>query len=161
MIGLILVGKAFATTPRWQVVEMMFIRIFQSELHWTDSLHFFWPFWLNNTHLCAVWKISYLYNLRVRFVAKIQIRIFNPKTDYWYKWSTTEVDSLDHTQNRILWIHDPRRFFTTDPKTVNTACGSTKQFWYIHQLFDYTLHIYGHFWIQEVGEIDDRFYLFH
>ena len=62
---------------------------------------------------------------RVRFFTKIWIRIFNPKTDisflyqnpktdHWSKWSTTEVDSLDHTQNRILWIHDPKRFFTTE-----------------------------------------------
>ena len=29
--------------------------------------------------------------------------------------------SLDHIQNRILWTHDPRRFFTTDPKGTNTA----------------------------------------
>ena len=62
----------------------------------------------------------------MRFVAKIQIRIFNPKTEYWSKWSTTEVDSLDHTQNWILWIHDPRRFFTTDPKSVNIASGNPK-----------------------------------
>ena len=38
---------------------------------------------------------------------KIQIRIFRfftkiPKTDYWIKWSTTEVDSLYHIQNQIL-----------------------------------------------------------
>ena len=26
------------------------------------------------------------------------------------------MDSLDHIQNQILWIHDPKRFFTTDPK---------------------------------------------
>ena len=25
---------------------------------------------------------------------------------------------VDHTQNRILWIHDPKRFFTTDSKRV-------------------------------------------
>ena len=24
------------------------------------------------------------------------------------------MDSLDHIQNRILWIHDPKGFFTTD-----------------------------------------------
>ena len=38
---------------------------------------------------------------------KIQIRIFRffikiPKTDYWIKWSTTELDSLYHIQNQIL-----------------------------------------------------------
>ena len=36
-----------------------------------------------------------------------------------FKWSTAEVDSLDHIQNRILRTHDPRRFFTTDPKSMN------------------------------------------
>ena len=42
---------------------------------------------------------------------------YSQKTDYWSKWSTTEVDSLDHIQNRILWIHDLKRFFyTTEPK---------------------------------------------
>ena len=42
---------------------------------------------------------------------------YSRKTDYWSKWSTTEVDSLDHIQNRILWIHDLKRFFyTMEPK---------------------------------------------
>ena len=42
---------------------------------------------------------------------------YSQKTDYWSKWSTTEVDSLDHIQNRILWIHDLKHFFyTTKPK---------------------------------------------
>ena len=49
------------------------------------------------------------------FFTKIQKRIMDPK------WSTTEVASLDHIQNRILWIHDPKRFLTTDPKRVNIA----------------------------------------
>ena len=34
-----------------------------------------------------------------------------------------EVDYLDHIQNRIVWIHDPKRFFTTYPKRVNSASG--------------------------------------
>ena len=51
----------------------------------------------------------------IPFFPKIQKRIFLSK------WSTTEVDSLDHIQNRILWIHDPKRFLTKDPKRVNTA----------------------------------------
>ena len=38
------------------------------------------------------------------FFTKIEIGIFNPKTNYWSKRSTTEEDSLDHIQNRILWI---------------------------------------------------------
>ena len=38
------------------------------------------------------------------------------------------VDSLYHIQNRILWMHDPKRFFTTDPKRVNTVGGNSKQF---------------------------------
>ena len=29
-------------------------------------------------------------------------------------------------QNRILWVHDPNRFFTTDPKRVNIASGNSK-----------------------------------
>ena len=43
----------------------------------------------------------------------------NPKTDYWSKWSTTDVDSLDHVHNRILWVHDPKCFFTTDTSGVS------------------------------------------
>ena len=82
-IGFISNGKAFATPLRWKVVERMFIRIFQLELHWTDSLHFLSPFWLNNTHLGVVWNISYLHNLRVRFFAKIQIRIRIRLRDPW------------------------------------------------------------------------------
>ena len=31
-------------------------------------------------------------------------------------------------QNRILWMHDPKRFFTTDPKRVNTVGSNSKQF---------------------------------
>ena len=34
-----------------------------------------------------------------------------------------EVDYLDHIQNRIVWKHDPKRFFTTYPKRVNSASG--------------------------------------
>ena len=34
----------------------------------------------------------------------------------------------DYIQNRILLIHNPKRFFTTDPKRVNTASGNSKQF---------------------------------
>ena len=42
---------------------------------------------------------------------------YSQKTDYWSKWSTTEVDSLDHIQNRILWLHDLKSFFyTMEPK---------------------------------------------
>ena len=47
------------------------------------------------------------------------------KTDYWYYWSTAGMDSLHHIQNRILWMHDPKRFFTTDAKRVNTVGGSS------------------------------------
>ena len=57
----------------------------------------------------------------------------------------TEVDSLDHIQNRILWIHDLKQFFTMDQKRVNTDSGNSKQFYYIEQLFDNTAHFYGHF----------------
>ena len=80
-IGFISNGKAFATPRRWKVVEKMFIRIFKSELYWTDSLHFVLAFWLNNTHLgmvsVVVWNISYLHNWRVRFFVKMQIRTLN------------------------------------------------------------------------------------
>ena len=59
---------------------------------------------------------------------------------------------MDHIQNGILWIHDPKRFLTTDSKRVNTASGNSKQFLYIQQLFDNTIHLYGHFkldaWIE-------------
>ena len=48
---------------------------------------------------------------------------------------------MDHIQNQILCIHDPKHFFTTDPKTVTTASGNSKQFQYIEQLFDNTAHI--------------------
>ena len=58
-------------------------------------------------------KSGFLIRKRIlRFFANCKIQ----KTDYWPKWSKTEVDSLDHIQNQILWIHDPKRFFTTDPK---------------------------------------------
>ena len=40
--------------------------------------------------------------------------------------ATTEVDSVGH-MHRMLWIHGPKRFFTTDPKRVNTASGDSKQ----------------------------------
>ena len=43
-----------------------------------------------------------------------------------------EVDSLDHIQNWILYMYDPKRFFTLDPKRVNIASGNLKQFQYIH-----------------------------
>ena len=43
---------------------------------------------------------------------------------------------MDHTQIRILWIHNLKHFFTTDLKIVNTASGNLKQSYYIHQLFD-------------------------
>ena len=33
-------------------------------------------------------------------------------------------ESLDHIQNGILWIHDPKRFFTADRKRVNIASGN-------------------------------------
>ena len=49
-----------------------------------------------------------------------------------------EVNSLDHIQNRI---HDPKSFLTTDPKRVNTASGSSKQFYYMQQFY-YTAHIF-------------------
>ena len=42
--------------------------------------------------------------------------------------SNREVDSLDYVQYWILWIHDPKRLFTTDPKIVNTATSNSKQF---------------------------------
>ena len=35
---------------------------------------------------------------------------------------------MDHIQLRILWIYDPKRFFTTDLKRVNIASGNSKQF---------------------------------
>ena len=38
------------------------------------------------------------------------------------------MNSLDHIQNRILWIHDLNRFFTADPKSVNIASGNSEQF---------------------------------
>ena len=58
-------------------------------------------------------KSGFLIRKRIlRFFTNCKIQ----KTDYWPKWSKTEVDSLDHIQNQILWIHDPKRFFTTDPK---------------------------------------------
>ena len=56
-----------------------------------------------------------------------------------------EVDSLDHIQNPILWIHDLKQFFTMDKKRVNTDSGNSKQFYYIEQLFDNTANFYGHF----------------
>ena len=52
-----------------------------------------------NYHTCC-----FMFSLMVGFFTIIQILIFNPKTDYISKWSTTEVDSLDHIQNRILRI---------------------------------------------------------
>ena len=54
---------------------------------------------------------------------------------------------MDHIENRILWIHDPRRFFTTDPKRVNIASGLnlTLLIHDIDQLFDKTSYLYGHF----------------
>ena len=55
-----------------------------------------------------------------RFFTKIQKRIMDPK------WSSTGVDSLDHIQNRILWMRGPKCFFCTDPKRVNIARGHFK-----------------------------------
>ena len=55
------------------------------------------------------------------------------------------MDSLDKIQNRLPWIHDPKRFFTRDPKRVNNVSGNLKQFQYIQQLFNNTAHLYGHF----------------
>ena len=55
---------------------------------------------------------------------------------------------MDHIENRILWIHGPRRFFTTDPKRVTIASGNSKLTLLIHdidQLFDKTSYLYGHF----------------
>ena len=68
--------------------------------------------------LISLFKFKSGFSIRKRifgFFTKIQKRIMDPK------WSTTEVASLDHIQNRILWIHDPKRFLTTDPKRVNIA----------------------------------------
>ena len=42
-------------------------------------------------------------------------------------------------------IHDPKRFFTTDPKRVNIASGNTSAF------FDKTTYLYGHFWAGVMG----------
>ena len=74
-------------------------------------------------------------------LTKIQIRIFNPKTlifRFFTKIQTERIIdpddpqrmslSLDQIQNWILWIHDPKCFFTTDPKRVNIASGNLKQF---------------------------------
>ena len=95
----------------------------------------------------------------VSFFTKIQIRIFNPKTDisffffFFYKTPKTiivqmihnvltEVDSLDHIQNQILW----KGFLTTtDPKRVNIASGNSKKNLYIHQLFDKTAYLSAFF----------------
>ena len=61
----------------------MFVRIFQSELRWTDSLNFFWPFQLNNTHLGLVWTIPYLHNLSVNFVYRPQLKMMTSKAILW------------------------------------------------------------------------------
>ena len=74
----------------------------------------------------------------VSFCTKIQILIFNPKTDISFFFTKiqkrsliqmihnvpTEVDSLDHIQNQILW----KGFVTTDPKRMNIASGNSKKF---------------------------------
>ena len=54
-------------------------------------------------------------------------------------------EALDKIQNRLPWIHDPKRFFTADPKRVKNASGNLKQFQYIQQLFNNPAHLYGHF----------------
>ena len=69
--------------------------------------------WRNNLGCVSLQKIpktAYWYKL---------------KTDYWYYWSTAGVDSLHHIQNRILWMHDPKRSFTTEAKRVNTVGGNS------------------------------------
>ena len=49
------------------------------------------------------------------FFPKIQKRIIDPNDPQrrWILWIISK--------NRILKIHDPKRFFATDPKRVNTA----------------------------------------
>ena len=51
--------------------------------------------------------------------------IHNDQPPFFSDSNKTEVDSLDHIQYRIC---DPKRFFTTDPKSVKTARGNSKQF---------------------------------
>ena len=68
----------------------MFIQIFQSELRWTDSLNFFWPFWLNNTHLGVVWTIPYLHNLSVNFVYRSQLKMMTYGHMGGYRWFRRE-----------------------------------------------------------------------
>ena len=70
-----------------------------------------------------------------------------------------EVDSLDHIQNWILWIHDSRCFLTMDPKRVNTASSNSKQCLYknyLHHLFDYTAHF-----LNPRRGLNNWFYLFY
>ena len=54
----------------------------------------------------------------------------------------TEVDSLDHIHNQILW----KGFLTTDPKRVNITRNNSKKILYIHQLFDKTDYLSVLFW---------------
>ena len=49
------------------------------------------------------------------------------------------------------------RFFTTDPKRVNTASGNSKQLKYLHQLFDNTACLLRPF-LNPVHGLNDRFY---
>ena len=79
---------------------------------------------------------------------------------------TTAIIDLDDPQRRwILWIIPKTGYFWNMirgvsllqiRKVVNTASGSTKQFWYIHQLFDYAAHICRHFFNPRRGQ-DNRF----
>ena len=56
------------------------------------------------------------------------VRFFTKYTKNGLLIQMIYMDSLYHIQNRILWMHDPKRFFTTDPKRVNTVDGNSKQF---------------------------------
>ena len=78
----------------------------------------------------------------------ISFLYWNPKTDYWSKWSTTEVDFFHHIQNWIVWIHD--------------TSGSEKSEYsirYFETVWQHCLSLRPFF--NSGHGLNDRFYLFH
>ena len=53
-----------------------------------------------------------------------------------------EVDYLDHIQNGIVWIHDPKRFFTTYPKSKFATLSAAVLF-FLRDTVDVVGRFYG------------------
>ena len=56
-----------------------------------------------------------------------------------------EVDYLDQIQNGIVWIHDPKRFFTTYPKSKFATLSAAVLF-FLRDTVDVVGRFYGNEW---------------